>query len=284
MWAIQHANLNSDRVFVGGSTKKNTTVSGDWDVDLVVFLHCSFAEYCDEKVRKNCLVQMGVVLETFLKCDIKKLNAKHIELVHKGVSFDILTAFDATKSNIDQVREQRVNMRELVKNRADKLEYSTCFTESSCEFLAKRRDESKERLTRAIKLCKLWNKTWFEKDRTHVSVLRSYALELMVCKVYDTKKELSAPDLFITMLKILKLAAQRKLAENWCTVTFNDFFRSNHTPDPSRPLRIFDPCFPESDVISDFEAWDDLADKTFLALDLIQSDTPVERIFSKNFM
>eukprot|EP00026_Physarum_polycephalum_P018524 Phypoly_transcript_20147.p1 GENE.Phypoly_transcript_20147~~Phypoly_transcript_20147.p1 ORF type:complete len:129 (+),score=8.55 Phypoly_transcript_20147:203-589(+) len=125
----------------------------------------------------------------------------------------------------------------------------------------------------------MWNKTWFVKDETHRTMLRSYAMELLISKIYDTNKNQSGPELFLSMLNVLNLAVQRKLAENWRNITFNDYFVSRTFPDPKRPLCIYDPCFPESDVVSDFEAWDDLADRARRTISLMQSDISVAQIF-----
>eukprot|EP00026_Physarum_polycephalum_P008270 Phypoly_transcript_08351.p1 GENE.Phypoly_transcript_08351~~Phypoly_transcript_08351.p1 ORF type:complete len:337 (+),score=45.76 Phypoly_transcript_08351:83-1093(+) len=280
---IQAMGLNVDRPFVAGSFKKGTAVKEEWDVDLVIFFHCKFTEYENEQFRRDRLSSIAENLRKSLKCKIERVSGFCIVLQHKGVSFDVLTAYDATKSEKDQVREQRVNMRELVKNKADKLKYSTSFTESSCEFVAKRRDKSHERLTRAIKLAKVWNKTHFKEDKSHKTFLRSYAMELLLAKIYDLNENKSAPELFLSMLQTIDLAVQKRPLRHLSTITFNDYFPQKQAPNPSRPLRIFDPCFPESDVVGDFEDWETLAKTTRSTLHQIQSDTPVFLIFSSFF-
>ncbi len=56
---------------------------------------------------------------------------------------------------------------------------------------------------RATILAKLWNNNFFEKDPSHKKKLRSFALELLICKIYDDHKKgesLSGPILFMHML------------------------------------------------------------------------------------
>lgn len=139
-----------------------------------------------------------------------------------GAWFDVCLGLNCvTNSNLtkaERITQQRENLQRIMKMyRNLPSQLSISFAESSREIIKTRNSEEKVTryensllikiimyFIRGIKLAKLWNSRYFKSDTSYRHNLRSYALEIIICWLYDRFEAPDGPTLFYKMLDILK--------------------------------------------------------------------------------
>jgi len=257
----KRCNVSVDRVFKGGSSKKNTSLKHDFDIDLVVFINCASVQFfLDQK--SASLAAIAFILKEKEGVKESSQTDKVFSFTFQQVHFDILVGYNALQGHPASADTQREILHKELNGREERVwkEMSSSLTESSFEFLKKRAQED-EAVIRAIKLAKFWNKLHFK--GSHAYKLRSYAFEVLLCFVYHHRKGKGlheaaigegAPALFVDLLQLFaKLPEQRPI------IRFGEFIDSTkykpyHT-DEQHPLIVVDPTNPFINLVDDFRNW-----------------------------
>lgn len=263
---FRHSATKVQKTAKGGSTGKGTALKTGSDADLVVFPDSlkSYASQKNERCRvikeiHKQLVACQQEKEFTVKFEISKWKAPRVlsfslksKVLNESVNFDVLPAFNALgqlNSGSPPSPKVYAELIELYKSsEAEGGEFSTCFTELQCKFVASRPPKLKD----LIRLVKYWYKQCERKLKQKGSLPPKYALELLT--IYSWEQGSGAENFdtaegFRTVLELI--TKYRQLCVFW-TVNYNfedetvrNFLLTQIQR--TRPV-ILDPADPTGDV------------------------------------
>uniref|UniRef100_A0A8C0KYM0 2'-5'-oligoadenylate synthetase 2 n=1 Tax=Canis lupus dingo TaxID=286419 RepID=A0A8C0KYM0_CANLU len=251
---------------LGGSTGKGTALKTGSDADLVVFPD-SLKSYTSQK-NERCriikeihkqLVACQQEKEFAVKFEISKWKAPRVlsfslksKVLNESVNFDVLPAFNVLgqvnsgSPPSPKIYTELINL--YKSSNAEGGEFSTCFTELQCSFVASRPTKVKD----LIRLVKHWYKQCERKLKKKGSLPPKYALELLTIYAWEQGSGAENFDTAEGFRTVLELVTKyQQLCVFW-TVNYNfedetvrNFLLTQIQK--TRPV-ILDPAEPTGDV------------------------------------
>uniref|UniRef100_A0A8P0P2L7 2'-5' oligoadenylate synthase n=1 Tax=Canis lupus familiaris TaxID=9615 RepID=A0A8P0P2L7_CANLF len=262
---FQHSATKVQKTVKGGSTGKGTALKTGSDADLVVFPD-SLKSYTSQK-NERCriikeihkqLVACQQEKEFAVKFEISKWKAPRVlsfslksKVLNESVNFDVLPAFNVlgqVNSGSPPSPKIYTELINYKSSNAEGGEFSTCFTELQCSFVASRPTKVKD----LIRLVKHWYKQCERKLKKKGSLPPKYALELLTIYAWEQGSGAENFDTAEGFRTVLELVTKyQQLCVFW-TVNYNfddetvrNFLLTQIQK--TRPV-ILDPAEPTGDV------------------------------------